>query len=111
MAWDYRPPSKHDARVAEIMMKTLGTEDNTLHVYFKHEADARGFAEKFRYFRWCVRQDQEQAGNYFELEMQYDFRSKVMLSPLGGWHIRFRAVPNRLGYMLQLNPWIMSLAS
>jgi hypothetical protein len=109
MSWDYRPPTKFDARVSSMMTSVLVSADKELSYYFPTEAEARHRAEKFRYFRWCVRQDAAQAGAYYNMEIENDFRSKVRLHPQSGWHLSIRAIPARLGYMRTLNPWIDDL--
>jgi hypothetical protein len=111
MAWDYRPPSKFDAKVSTILSGVVIAEGRELNYYLPTEADCRKLAHDFRRFRWCVRADPAQAGNYYDFEMAYDYRTKVMFHPQSGWYLRIRAIPNRLGYLTELNPWISVLAS
>lgn len=111
MTWDYKPPKNFDPAISSVLIKTLKQTDNTLHIYFRSESETRSFAEKFRHFRWCVRQQPDRAGDDHKLEMQYDYRTKVIHSPHSGWHLRITAVENRLGYMMELNPWLIALAS
>jgi len=109
MAWDYRPPSKHDAKVSAIMEAVLASDDKQLNYYLPTESECRSLAQKFRYFRWCVRQDVALAGRYYPMEMENDFRSKVGFHPQSGWYLSIRAIPARLGYMHSLNPWLADL--
>lgn len=110
MAWEYRNPTKHDARVASIMKAVLASEDQELNYYLPTEAECRSLANKFRFFRWCVRQDPAMAGDFYQMEMEYDFRSRVKYHQQSGWHfLSIRAIPARLGYMHSLNPWIADL--
>lgn len=109
MAWEYRNPTKHDAKVSAIMKSVLASDDKEISYFFKTEAECRSLANKFRFFRWCVRQDVSQAGDYYPLEMENDFRSKVRFHPQSGWYLSIRAIPARLGYMHALNPWLANL--
>lgn len=111
MTWDYKPPNNFDKAISSALIDTLQQSDNTLHIYFHTEAETRSFAAKFRHFRWCVRQQPERAGDYHPLEMQYDYRTKVMHNSQSGHYLRITAIENRLGYMMELNPWLVSLAS
>lgn len=111
MTWDYRPPTKFDATISSIMEKVIIAEDRELNYFFPTESAARAFADKFRYFRWCVRYDSELAGKYHQLELDYDYRTKIMFHPQSGWYCRVRCIPNRLGYMFALNPWLSVLPS
>jgi len=109
MVWDYRPPLKFDAKVSGMMKAVIASEDQHLNYYHSTESECRALAEKFRFFRWCVRQDPAMAGDFYPIEMEYDFRSRVKYHPQSGWHLSIRAVPARLGYMHSLNPWLADL--
>ncbi len=111
MTWDYKPPPNFSKSISSILSNTLEQPDMVLHIYFRTESETRSFAEKFRHFRWCVRKVPDRAGHFYPLEMQYDYRTKVMFSPQSGHYLRITAIENRLGYLMALNPWIMSLAS
>lgn len=109
MSWTYRPPTKFDARVSDMLEAVTNSETQQLNYYFPTKAAAMDRAENFRWFRWCVRQDGAQAGKWYKLEMENDYRTKVRYHPQSGWYLSVRCIPARLGYMHQLNPWLAEL--
>lgn len=108
MGWTYRNPQLFPAVYRIAIRKAIETPGiPTILLEHKTFANAQSEAERFRYFRWCVKQDVSADTEMAMILLHHDLRCTVRSDGLG--HI-LELVARRTKYsdFVELNPVLAS---
>lgn len=104
MGWWYKPPSVFPATYLASLRAAASQPGEALPFYSSEaESDCRVVAERFRYFRWCIRKPPIAAQDLYLITEAYELRTKLTQDEVG-WILWLTAKPTKLSEFTRLNP-------
>lgn len=104
MPWHYKSPSKFPAAYLAALRKAATQLDEPIMLGgFINLEEAKALAERFRYLRWCIRQNPLEARELFDLLSDYDYRTYIQQDDFGIL-LYLVARPTKLSEFTRLNP-------
>jgi hypothetical protein len=104
MSWHYRAPQLFPALFVNTLRTAASCPDQSVMLGADNDRhNINLLAEKFRWFKWCVRKRPEAMPDLFKILSTYDVRSKVFTDKAGS--ILFViARPTKVSEFMRLNP-------
>lgn len=104
MGWHYRTPQSFPAMyLASLREASENPNQPHIMIQFKSEAEAKFEAERFRWFRWCIRQDLSVNKEMSMILQAFDIRCEIKSDYLGHM-LEVVARPTKFASFVQLNP-------
>lgn len=109
MAWKPRSPQSFPAHFARTMIEAVTHCDRPIPFgSYRTEKEAKIVAERFRHYRWCLRDQPTIQPSLTNLELDYQFRLSKEQSH--AWHVLYiTASVDRVRAMETLNPHLQPL--
>jgi hypothetical protein len=101
--WHYRSPQTFPAIYASTLREAVLEPDNPIIIWSGSAAEVASHAERYRWFRWCIRHDPGQMLDLFTILETYDIRTKAQHDFLGSI-LYVIAKPTKLSEFIRLNP-------
>lgn len=104
MAWHYKSPQTFPAFYVQTLREATAEPNVPVPLgSYLALSDAEDIAERFRWFRWCIRQTPTPFSDLNLLLEGFEIRSKIHSDECG--HVVFvTAKPNKLQEFIRLNP-------
>ncbi len=104
MGWTYRLPSMFAASYLITLRQAAASPETPIILYSSDSRkEVNAIAEKFRYLKWCIRQDLTASKDLSAILETYDVRSKITEDEVG-FILWITAKPTKLSDFFNLNP-------
>jgi len=104
MGWHYKPPQVFPALYLNILREASSAPDVPQLFYSSNSrSEVEVIAERFRHFRWCIRQDPTAHKEMSRILADYDVRATIDTTSSG--HLLYVvAKPTKVSEFIRLNP-------
>lgn len=103
MSWHYRAPNAFPAIYITTLRQAAANPSAPIVFHSSaSRADVEIIAERFRWFKWCVKQD-ESSTELLKILNTYDIRSLIKEDEVG-YILWITAKPTKLSEFVRLNP-------
>lgn len=84
MGWHYKPPQNFPKLFIEILKEAARFPNEAILFYStRYSDDAKAVAEKFRWFRWCIRKDPDMRKELTDILNEYMIRVSTVTDEVG----------------------------
>jgi hypothetical protein len=104
MGWYYKPPQSFPATFVLSLRNAAAAPDTSIILASTSDiVEAKSIAEKFRYFRWCIRSEPTASSDLSEILDTFDVRTIIKHDAVG-YILYLTARPTKLSEFIRLNP-------
>ena len=108
MGWHYRPPANFPAVFANVLREAAATPDTPILLHSSANAkDVETIAERFRWFRWCIRQEPTSNVEFYHILEAFDIRTSTE-KDAAGIVLYVTAKPTKISEVVRLNQELAS---
>jgi hypothetical protein len=104
LGWHYKLPQSFPAYFSLALKTAVIHPDHPVVLgSYRSDVEASSVAERFRWYRWCIRKEPSAARELYMLLETYDFRTFMQTDEVGIL-LSLIAQPTKLSEFMRLNP-------
>ncbi len=108
MGWYYKSPQKFPAEFTRVLIQASNSPDEAIILgVFNTREELDEFAERFRWFRWCIRKEPDAARQLTSILDSFEVRASSEVE-LNSHILRITARPTKVSEFERLNPELTS---